>query len=102
MHDDLKMYTCLNNYFCIYKTTLIYPLMSRHALLKMYLKLKFTFLNPHNFLTVQDNKKKFTREHKNVLREMDFELLPNVFFVSLYKIFLKHTVNYTKHYKKGI
>jgi hypothetical protein len=46
--------------------------------------------------------KKIAREHKNVLGEMDFELLPNVFFVSLYKIFLKYTINYTKLYKKVI
>ncbi len=31
---------------------------------------------------------------------MDFELLPNVFFVSLYKMFLKYTVNFTKLNKK--
>ncbi len=31
---------------------------------------------------------------------MDFELLPNVFFVSLYKMFLKYTINYTKLYNK--
>jgi hypothetical protein len=39
---------------------------------------------------VQENNKN-RWEHKNVLREMDFELLPNVFFVSLYKIFVIST-----------
>ncbi len=50
----------------------------------------FLTLPTHNFLTVHENiYKKSPRGPKNVLREMDFELLSSVFFVSLYTNFSK-------------